>query len=83
MPEEAIKNLRRQLAVRLGNISLATAIHSGDKRALSIQLGIEALERLVAIRQSDNRECFHCSRPLPSETYMNKADILLKECMRR
>ena len=43
--DEAIKNLRKQLAMRLGNMNLIAAIRLGDKRAASIQLGIEALER--------------------------------------
>lgn len=52
--EEAIKNLRKQLAIRLGNMNLTTAIKLGDKRVEAIELGIEALERINNIRNAGN-----------------------------
>jgi len=65
--EEAIKNLRRQLALRIGNISLAEAIRSGDKRAIAIQLGIEALELYYELRGCTAIDVEDIPSRLPSE----------------
>ena len=70
MLEEAIKELRKQLAIKLGNFGLTTAIRVGDKKALSIQLGIEALRKLQLLREiTDSRILITAVRELlPSET---------------
>ena len=69
--EEAIEHLRRQLATQVGRANLKAAIKLGDRKAESMQLGIEALERMQDARENP-QGCTHWYR-LPSEGEANES----------